>query len=212
MLDVKRMVLGPVSTNAYLVADRGSRRAVVIDPAAAGQRIYQAAVQEDWKIQAIWLTHAHFDHFAGAGELLKALDDEQVRYGMHPDEMELWQMKGGAAAFGYDFDPGPAPGAAFEHGQSLILGETSFEVRLAPGHSAGHVMFYNAEAGMLFSGDVIFQRGIGRTDLPGGDHAALIASIREQVFSLPDQTVVYPGHGPETTVGEEKRSNPFLRR
>lgn len=211
MLDVKRMVLGPVSTNAYLAADRGSGQAAVIDPAAEGKHIFQEAEKEGWKIQEIWLTHAHFDHFAGAGELLEALEGDQIRYGMHPDENQLWRMKGGAAGFGFDFEAGPEPDFAFEHGQILELGETSFEVRLAPGHSSGHVMFYNQDAGMLFSGDVIFQRGIGRTDLLGGDFDTLIASIRDQVLSLPDQTVICPGHGPKTTVGEEKQANPYLR-
>lgn len=211
MLEVQRLVLGPVSTNAYLVGEPESGQAVVIDPAASGEQIYRRAEQADWSIESIWLTHTHFDHFAGAADLLKELGEKPIHYRAHPGEKELWSMKGGAEFFGYEFDPGPVPAFDLEHGQMLSVGNSEFEVRHAPGHSAGHVMFYCRDQGMLFSGDVIFRSGIGRTDLLGGDFQTLISSIRDQVLSLPGPTVIYPGHGPETTVGEERKANPYLR-
>jgi glyoxylase-like metal-dependent hydrolase (beta-lactamase superfamily II) len=112
--------------------------------------------------------------------------------------------------FGMKLDPGPRPNLFFEHSQMLSLGSLVFEVRFAPGHTLGHVMFYCQEEGVLFSGDVIFQGGIGRTDLPGGDYQTLLQSIRTQVLSLPDATKVYSGHGPSTTVGREREQNPFI--
>lgn len=213
MLMIQKMTLGPVATNTYLVADPQAQEAVVIDPAAEGESIVQSARREGWDIQGIWLTHAHFDHFAGASGVLQELDKElsTLCYGLHPRDMPLWKMKGGSGMFGFDFERGPEPNCQLEPGQELKLGEFTFEVRYAPGHSEGHVMFFCPEESLLFSGDVIFQRGIGRTDLPGGDHQTLLESIREQVFSLPDETRIYPGHGPETTVGAERQGNPFFR-
>jgi hydroxyacylglutathione hydrolase len=107
-------------------------------------------------------------------------------------------------------DPGPEPTIDLQHGQVLRLGRYQLEVRHAPGHTAGHAMFYCAEAGVLFCGDVIFQEGIGRTDLPGGDLQTLLKSIHEQVLSLPDEVRLLSGHGEETSVGHERRYNPFL--
>ena len=112
--------------------------------------------------------------------------------------------------FGLKIDPGPEPTIDLEHGQILHLGRYRFEVRHAPGHTPGHVMFYCAEQKVLFCGDVIFQGSIGRTDLPGGDYQTLMNSIRTQVLSLPEDTRLLTGHGPETTVGLERRYNPFL--
>ena len=166
--------------------------------------------QKGWELQAIWLTHAHFDHIGGVGALAAGYDPAPP-VAIHADEMPLWEAKGGAAMFGLDdVDPGPRPSIDLVHGQTLTLGNLSFEVRLAPGHTPGHVMFYCAEAGVLFCGDVIFQGSIGRTDLPGGSYQTLIDSITSQVLTLPEETRLLNGHGPETTVGRERIHNPFL--
>jgi glyoxylase-like metal-dependent hydrolase (beta-lactamase superfamily II) len=119
-------------------------------------------------------------------------------------------MQGGAPLFGMRIDPGPEPTIDLRHGQTLYLGSNQLEVRHAPGHTRGHVMFYCEADQVLFCGDVIFQGSIGRTDLPGGDYETLIASIHSQVLTLPDHTRLLSGHGPTTTVGDERRFNPFL--
>jgi glyoxylase-like metal-dependent hydrolase (beta-lactamase superfamily II) len=124
--------------------------------------------------------------------------------------MPLWQMKGGAPLFGMDIDPGPQPDTQLEQGQRLSVGEVEFEVRHAPGHTLGHVVFYCPAEAVMFSGDVIFYGSIGRTDLPGGDHQTLIHSIQTQILTLPNNTRLLSGHGPETTVGAERSGNPFL--
>ncbi|NPA26481.1 MAG: MBL fold metallo-hydrolase [Chloroflexi bacterium] len=208
-LVVRRFVVGPLDTNAYLVADPVTRHAVVIDPGAEGAFLARRAADEGWHIRHIWITHAHFDHIGGAGELAEALPTWPL-VAMHPDDIWLWRLEGGAPLFGFHIDPGPEPSVYLQHGQRLRLGQTVFEVRHAPGHSPGHVMFYVPDEHLLFAGDVIFYEGIGRTDIPGGDPEALQKSIATQVLSLPDSVRILPGHGPETTVGHERRYNPFL--
>lgn len=213
MLEIKKFVLGPVQTNSYLIADRTTGQAVVIDPAWDGPRIVRSADAEGWTIEAIWLTHAHFDHLggvAGVAEGASAGEESTLSIGLHPKDMDMWERSGGAPIFGMKVDPGPRPNLFFEHGQTLSLGSLVFEVRFAPGHTPGHVMFYCQEEGVIFSGDVIFQGGIGRTDLPGGDYQTLLQSIQSQVLSLPDSTQVHSGHGPSTTVGREREQNPFI--
>ncbi len=214
MLEIKKFVLGPVQTNTYLIADRTAGQAVVIDPAWDGPRIVKSAEDEGWMIEALWLTHAHFDHFGGVAGVVSGVSSEvgsALSIGLHPKDMDMWERKGGAPMFGMQVDPGPRPNLFFEHGQELSLGSLVFEVRFAPGHTPGHVMFYCQEEGVLFSGDVIFHGGIGRTDLPGGSYQRLMQSIQSQVLTLPDPTQVYSGHGPSTTVGRERERNPFLR-
>ena len=204
------MLLGPVQTNTYLVADTESRVAAVIDPAWDGAAIVREAERREWRITDIWLTHAHFDHFAGVGGVVQKLDPAP-RIALHPLDRPLWQQSGGTAWFGLPtLEPGPAPTFELEDGMQLALGAHAFEVRHSPGHSPGHVMFYCAAQTCLFSGDLLFAGGVGRTDLPGGDWETLLTSIRERVFSLPDEVQVHPGHGPSTTVGRERRTNPFL--
>lgn len=209
MLDVVTLVLGPVETNVYLAADTESGDAVVIDPAWDGELITQEAEKRDWKVTQIWVTHAHFDHFGGAAAVWRAYNPPP-QVALHRDDLPLWQMQGGAALFGMRIDPGPKPTLFLDHGQVLHLGQFAFEVRHTPGHSPGHVIFYCANQGLAFCGDVIFRGGIGRTDLPGGDYEALMESIRGQVFSLPAETRLLSGHGLETSVGIERVYNPFF--
>ena len=209
-LEIISLTLGPVVTNAYLIADDSSGEAAVIDPAWDGHLILEAAQKRGWRIANIWLTHAHFDHLGGAAAVADG-SNPPPPVALHPDDYWLWRTQGGAAAFSLNIDPGPEPTIDLSHGQILHLGEYELEVRYAPGHTPGHVMFYVKSDKILFCGDVIFQGSIGRTDLPGGDTATLIHSVRTQVLSLPDETRLLNGHGPETTVGIEREHNPFLK-
>lgn len=209
MLEIVSLVLGPVGTNAYLVADGETRDAVIIDPAWDGQMIVKEAQRKGWRIGQVWVTHAHFDHFGGAAMVLRACQP-RPSLALHPLERPLWQAQGGAPLFGMQIDPPPEPDMALQHGQVLCVGNYTFEVRHAPGHSPGHVVFYCASAKVMFCGDVIFEGSIGRTDLPGGDYDTLIESIYTQVLSLPDDTQLLSGHGGATTVGQERKWNPFI--
>lgn len=210
MLSIVSMTLGPVMTNTFIVADDSSGEAVVIDPADEGKRIAAEIADRDWRLVSIWLTHAHFDHLGGAGDLADS-STPTPPVALHPDDYQLWRMQGGAAFFGMKIDPGPEPTINLTHNQLLHLGEHTFRVLHAPGHTQGHVMFHNHSQGLLFCGDVIFQGSIGRTDLPGGDYDTLIHSIHTQVMNLPDETVLLCGHGPQSKVGVERLYNPFIR-
>lgn len=209
MLEVISFELGPVVTNSYLVADTALSEAVVVDPAWDGAKIVESARQNKWRIVNIWLTHAHFDHLGGAAEIVGMIDPDPP-IALHSADIPLWKIQGGAPYFGMQIDPGPEPSIKLEHGMDISVGDYHFEVRHAPGHTPGHVVFYNQAENFVFCGDVIFQGSIGRTDLPGGSYQALINSIRTQILSLPDHTRLLPGHGPETTVGEERKYNPYL--
>jgi hydroxyacylglutathione hydrolase len=209
MLEIVSFTLGPAQTNAYLVADSETKEAAVIDPAWDGHIIFDAAQKHDWRIGHLWYTHAHFDHIGGAGAIADALNPLPL-VALHPNDHVLWRAGGGGAFFGFDIDPGPEPTIDFTHGQILRLGNVEFEVRFTPGHTPGHCILYVASAGICFCGDLIFAGSVGRTDLSGGNWEQLEESIKKQVFTMPDETRLLSGHGPETTVGEEKRSNPFV--
>ena len=209
MLEIVSFTLGPAQTNAYLVADSESKEAAVIDPAWDGHLILGDAQKRNWRIGHLWYTHAHFDHIGGAGAIADALNPLPL-VALHPNDHVLWRAGGGGAFFGFDIDPGPEPTIDFTHGQILRLGTIEYEVRFTPGHTPGHCILYVASSGICFCGDLIFAGSVGRTDLPGGDWDTLVKSIREQIFTLPENTRLLSGHGPETTVGEEKRNNPFV--
>jgi glyoxylase-like metal-dependent hydrolase (beta-lactamase superfamily II) len=197
-------------TNAYLIGENETNTAVVIDPAWDGHLIHAEAERRGWRISQIWLTHAHFDHFGGAAAIANAYD-ALVPVALHPADQTLWRMHGGAMFFGVqEFDPGPEPTISLAQAMHLTLGRLTFEVRETPGHTQGHVVFYEPTEGLMFCGDLIFQGSVGRTDLPGGDMATLLRSIKQEILPLPDGTRLFSGHGPETTVGQERVSNPFV--
>ena len=201
--------VGPIQTNAYVFADEASGACAVIDPGAEPDRI-EGAVREaagpDARVVGILLTHAHLDHVGAVAEL-RARTGAPVY--LHPDDAGLYRSAPEQArAFGWGFPTPPEPDRWFADGDELEIGALRLFVRHAPGHSPGHVVLVGP--GVAFVGDCVFAGSIGRTDLPGGDGPTLLRSIRRTLLCLPDATVLYPGHGPETTVGRERRSNPFL--
>jgi hydroxyacylglutathione hydrolase len=208
-MEIQTYVLGPLENNTYLLADPNNGEAAVVDPSFGSRAIAEEAARHGWKIGQIWLTHAHFDHLAGVSELVNALSGP-VRVGLHPADLALYYERGGADQFGISIPPGPEPVLFFSHGLVLKLGKASLEVRHVPGHTPGHVVFFAAVEKALLCGDVIFRGSIGRTDLPGGDFDTLITGIRTQVLTLPEDTRLLSGHGPESTVRIEKETNPFL--
>ena len=178
----------------------------MIDPGEEAERFLAAAAEAHRRISAIWLTHAHLDHVLGVGRIRERTGAPIY---LHPADRALYdEVPEQGALFGLRAEPQPAPEHQLAHGQRLSLGEVVVEVRHVPGHSPGHVCF--VAPGMVFCGDVVFAGSIGRTDLPGGDFATLIAGIQRELLSLPNDTILYPGHGPATTVGQERTTNPFL--
>jgi hydroxyacylglutathione hydrolase len=210
MLEIVPFTLGPAQTNGYLIADPQTGEAAVIDPSWDGHIILAEAQKRGWRIGHLWYTHAHFDHIGGAAAIADALNPLPL-VALHPDDHVLWRAGGGGRMFGLAIDPGPEPSIDFTHGQALRLGSNIFEVRYTPGHTPGHIVLYCPSENTCFCGDLIFAHSVGRTDLPGGDWDTLVKSIREQIYTLPESTRLLSGHGPETTVGEEKVSNPFVQ-
>lgn len=208
-LSIVTLVLGPLANNVYLIADTDTEEAAVIDPAVHSPAVLKEAQQRNWRITRIWITHAHFDHIAGAEKLASAFNP-RLPVGLHAADLPLWRAGGGAPDFGFDMDAGREPEMPFYHEQRLTLGGVSFQVRHTPGHTPGHVIFYCAEAGVAFCGDVIFYHGVGRSDLAHSDPDALLQSIRTQVLTLPPYTRLLSGHGSATTVQEELDHNPFV--
>ena len=197
---------GQFAENCYLVAEPGSGDAVIVDPGEESDRFLAVARREGLTIREIWLTHAHIDHVSGVAEV-KAATGAPIY--LHPADRPLYDnLPQQAAMFGLRVGPPPPPDRPLSHGGAVAIGTTTFAVRHTPGHSPGSVCF--VAPGIVLGGDVLFQGSIGRTDLPGGSFERLIRSIRGELLVLDDDTMVYPGHGPPTTIGVERRTNPFL--
>ncbi len=205
------MTVGMLQTNCYLLADHESEKAVVIDPGAEGKRICSRLGELGLELSAILVTHAHFDHTMAAWTLKKRCGGQI--YLNSEDSNSLLEVIFGLAA---RFFPEIRPVSPDEvdrtlaHGDRLEFGPIRIDVLSTPGHTPGHVSFYLGDRGIVFSGDLIFAGSIGRTDLAGGSFQQLMDSVRAKLFALPDETVIYPGHGPSTTVGREKKHNPFF--
>jgi glyoxylase-like metal-dependent hydrolase (beta-lactamase superfamily II) len=195
-------------TNCYIVGCAETHRGVVIDPGGEGQRLVREIERSGLDIQNVLITHAHFDHIGGIADVIEATG---AKLAIHPNERPLLEAGGGAAMFGLPVKTAPPPDIELSGGQTIAVGTLDFEVLLTPGHSPGGVTFYEASEGVAFDGDLLFSNGIGRTDLFGGDWETLMHSIKQVLFALPEDTVIYPGHGPATTVGREKRSNPWIK-
>ena len=199
--------VGPLACNCYVVGDPATRAAIVIDPGGDAHDIAEAVVAQQLRVTAIVATHAHFDHLVAAGELR---DLTGAPFYMHDRDRPLldWYQESGRLFLGLELPPPPEVDTPAREGDRLRAGEVELEVVHTPGHSPGSISLF-AE-GLVFSGDTLFARSVGRVDLPGGDERALVAAIKDKILVLPGDTPVYPGHGPPTTVAEEKRLNPFV--
>jgi len=201
--------VGPLQENCYLLADPDQGVAVLIDPGDEGPRLIKAVTGHGFTLAAIWLTHAHFDHVGAIADIKEVWD---VPVYLHPaDQPLLAQAAQAAARWEITIRQPPAETLPLSAGQVLTVGGLRVYCRHTPGHAPGHMAFHLSREELVIAGDVLFRGSIGRTDLPGGDHELLLTSIRQELLTLPDTTRVYPGHGPATTIGAEKRSNPFLR-
>ncbi len=205
-LEIVRLPNGQFVENCYLLADPASREAVMVDPGEEAQRFLEELERRRWRLTAIWLTHAHLDHIMGVETVKRATG---VPIYLHPLDRQLYQALPAQGEWaGLALAPPPPPDAALVEGQRLRVGAHEVVVRHTPGHSPGSVSFVGE--GFVLSGDVLFAGSIGRTDLPGGDFSTLVASIQRVLLAQPDSTVVLSGHGPETTIGVERLTNPFL--
>ena len=198
---------GMFAENCYLVVDEQAGECAIVDPGEEAGLILHKIRDTGAKPIGIWLTHAHLDHVLGVP---RVAEETGVPVWLHPGDRPLYDAVPEQAAW-FGLAPAsrlPPPDHELAHGMRLRVGTLDVEVRHAPGHSPGSVCFVTA--GMALSGDVLFAGSIGRTDLPGGDFETLIASIERELLPLSDDTIVYSGHGPETTIGRERRTNPFL--
>ncbi len=208
MLTIEKHSLGPIGTNCYIVADSETKDCVVIDPSDNAKFIQARIAANNWNLQALWLTHAHWDHILAVPGLMAATPD--LPLALHSGDKGLYDYGGGAKMMGVQIPDLPPINMWLDDVPTLTLGAHTFKVLFVPGHAQGHVAFYHAESNSLFGGDVLFQQSIGRTDLPGGSYEVLMNSIHTHFMPLPDETVVYSGHGENTTIGAERRMNPFL--
>lgn len=216
---VETFPLTPFQQNTRIVACERTRRAICIDPGESSDDLVAYLNDNDLELQAITLTHGHLDHVGGTTALSKAFPeaeiilhkgDEDLYYGLPQQPLHMGIQPHQMAALGFDYEVPPKLTRNWQDGEKYELGELRFSVRHCPGHTRGHVVLAEEALGHVFVGDCLFLGSVGRTDLPGGDHDQLIDSIKRNILSLDDDTVVYSGHGPETTVGHERTTNPFL--
>jgi hydroxyacylglutathione hydrolase len=209
MLRYLTIPVTPFQQNCSLVWCDQTQEAAVIDPGGDLDRVLAEVQRLGLKLTQIWLTHAHIDHAGGTGELAQRLQLPII--GPHPgDQFWIDGLPQQSQMFGFPPAKPFTPTRWLQDGDTVSVGQSTLTVRHCPGHTPGHVVFYSAEAQRAFVGDVLFAGSIGRTDFPQGDHDTLIASITQRLWPMGNDTVFIPGHGPESTFGRERRSNPYV--
>jgi glyoxylase-like metal-dependent hydrolase (beta-lactamase superfamily II) len=205
MMILKKLVVGPFASNCYIVGSESNKEGMIIDPGDEAEVILRNVKDLGLEIMYIILTHGHLDHIGALKEVKEATDAEVA---IHADEAQVLQENSVSAMLGLSY-PTPLPPDRLLQGEdSMDIGDLHFLVLHTPGHSPGGLCLLGQ--GVMFSGDTLFNYGIGRYDLPGGSYSQLMNSIHTKLMTLPDNTTVYPGHGPDTTIGTERRGNPFL--
>ena len=218
-MEIQRFTITPFQQNTRLIACETTKKAIVVDPGETCEEIKTYIETKSYSLQAITLTHGHLDHVGGTHYLKGEFPDAEIL--IHKDDHELYLNlplqplamgipAGQLEGLGFKYENPPEITRFWEHGEVYVLGDLAFEIRHCPGHTPGHIVMAENELKKVFVGDCLFQGSIGRTDLPGGSHEQLMKSIEEQILTLGDDFTVYSGHGPETTIGHERQTNPFL--
>lgn len=202
----EKLVVGLFATNCYIVGSESNKEGMIIDPGAEAKGILKSVADLGLDIKFIVLTHGHIDHIGALKEVKEATGAEIC---LHSGDANLLQEHSSGTDFDLPYPDSPPPGRLLEGGDSIDVGDLHFLVLHTPGHSLGGICLLGH--GVVFCGDTLFNYGIGRTDFPSASHSQLMNSIHTKLMILPDNTIVYPGHGPETTIGTERRGNPFLR-
>lgn len=209
-LNLDILTVTPFRQNCTLLWCGDTRQAVLVDPGGDTDFLWQAVAHHGLTLTALWLTHGHLDHAAGV-PALKARADVPVLGPHRDDEFLLQALPHSTASYGFPVCPAFTPEHWLEEGMEVSVGRHRFQVLHIPGHSPGHIVFYNAEHQLLIAGDTLFHESIGRTDFPRSSHQDLTDNIRRKLYTLPDSVKVLPGHGRHTSIGHEKRHNPYVR-
>jgi len=209
-MNVTTLIVGELFSNCYLITEQGSAGAVLIDPGGSPDKIFRALEKCRCTLEKVICTHCHYDHIGALAEVKETFGGAEV---IVPREEESWLAAPElnlSRMLGTSYHA-PAPDTLVGDGDEIIQGGIRLKVRHIGGHTPGSMVLYAAEDAVLFSGDTLFCRGIGRSDLPGGSEADLFVHIRDTLYTLPDETTVYPGHGEKTSIGDEKLHNPFVK-